>query len=202
MALVDISDPTNPRLVGRSGLDEYEAGVAIAARYAYGMGSWNGLHIFEIPPANPQPLAELQFGKIQGVGPLVYLSDRNGMEVISIGDPNNPQRVGGNSAVVPDNGIQQIAVSQKGVFVAAAEQGSVILDLFRPLAFEPLPMTASGTFGLRLTGPRGLRVRLQRSTDLLGWQTWQSITLSGGSADIVDADATGTSNRWYRAVGE
>jgi hypothetical protein len=42
--------------------------------------------------------------------------------------------------------------------------------------------------------------RLQRTTDIVRWEDWQAITLSGDVAEITDHDASTTPNRFYRAL--
>ncbi len=211
LEVVNVSNPLTPHGTGFYDAGGHVRDVAVSGHYALvavedgaGTGTDTVTVIDIAYPANPRRVGAYSgaFSEVAISGNIAYAGGTHGLEAIDIRDPARPQRVGGNSAIKPPNGIRQIAVAGGRVFVAAAELGLVTLDLFRPFELQPLPSTTSGTFGLRLTGPRGLTVRLQRSTDLLGWETWQSISLSGGAADIADIDATATPNRWYRAVGQ
>jgi hypothetical protein len=51
-----------------------------------------------------------------------------GVQVINASNPTQPRRIGGNSAFHPSD----ITVAGNNVFVAAGQQGLMILDLFRP----------------------------------------------------------------------
>jgi hypothetical protein len=138
LTFVDISDPTNPKLAGRSGMSG-PTGVAIAGRYAYIMGWLSGLHIFEMRPANPQRLAELQFGKVQdGTVPLAqrvtvsgnyaFVADDKGtVHILDIRDPENPQQVGDFAL-----GGEIYAFAPSGFLVSVVGNGLVVFDLHQP----------------------------------------------------------------------
>jgi hypothetical protein len=74
------------------------------------------------------------------------------------------------------------------------------MDLFRPFRLDPLPNFQPGTFHLRLEGPRGMGVHIERSGDLVRWEDWQTATLSGDSTELTDDAASSLPNRFYRAV--
>ena len=51
-----------------------------------------------------------------------------------------------------------------------------------------------------VTGPPGENVQLQRGATLTDWADWQTVTLSDAPVPVEDADVTGSSQRFYRAV--
>ena len=116
--------------------------------------------------------------------------------MLDISDPTHLQRVGGNSAMVGFYG--SIAVSGNHVFVP--DHGLTILDSFRPVRLQPLLGPGQGIRGLRLEGPRGVDIRLQRSTNLTEWEPWQVVTLGDVPIDIPDSQAVTTALQFYRAV--
>jgi hypothetical protein len=94
-----------------------------------------------------------------------------------------------------------IVVIGERVLVAGGRDGLAVLDLFSPpLNVLASPTQTPGNIDLRVDGPAGASVRLQRSTDLINWQDWQPVTLGYLPTPISDAIGTGSSQRFYRAV--
>src|SRR5262245_2017351 len=110
---------------------------------------------------------------IDGKYAYVWGEDWGGLAVLDISDPSRPLRVGGNSALTSFYG--SIAVSGNHVFVPG--RGLTILDSFRPLRLQLLLGIDSSMLRLRLEGPRGVSVRLERSTNLTDWEGWQQVML-------------------------
>ena len=132
-------------------------------------------------------------------GNYAYVADYDaGLQVIDVSNPTQPRRVGGNSAF----DAFDIIVAGNNVFVAAGEQGLMILDLFRapPLRLEPVSPQQPGAFRFLLHGEAGLTVRVQRSSNLRDWEDWQPVTLGAAPAELTDPDAGAIPRRFYRAV--
>jgi len=55
---------------------------------------------------------------------------------------------------------------------------------------------------LHTTSPAPSQVRVQRSTDLIHWEDWQTVTKAAGPSTLQDADAGTTPYRFYRGVQE
>jgi len=53
---------------------------------------------------------------------------------------------------------------------------------------------------LGMEGPRGVRVRLQRSTNLSNWHDWQSITLGAEPIEVSHTDAATAPWKFYRGI--
>ncbi len=73
-------------------------------------------------------------------------------------------------------------------------------DLFRGFRLDALSPIASDAFRLRLDGPRGVPVRLQRSANLTDWQDWLPVTVGGSPAEMADSSEGAAPRRFYRAV--
>jgi len=55
---------------------------------------------------------------------------------------------------------------------------------------------------LHTTSPAPSQVRVQRSTNLIHWQDWQTVTKAAGPSTLQDAEAGTTPNRFYRGIQE
>lgn len=216
LQVIDISDPTNPRLVGayRGG---YAYDVAVSGSYAYLAESpradrtnriGGGLVILDVR----DPLAPKQVGVYNAGGAFetvavagnhAYVGEGwlqgwcGGLNVIDVSNPAMPRRIGGNSAV-----STSCLAASGGRLATAAEggHGLAILDLFRGFRLDALSSMASDAFRLRLDGPRGVPVRLQRSANLTDWQDWLPVTVGASSAEMADSSEGAAARRFYRAV--
>jgi hypothetical protein len=124
--------------------------------------------------------------------------DRGGLQVIDVSDPAKPRRVGGNSSF---DG-QAVLVGSNHVFVAAGSDGLVILHPFTPLSGPPLSFgrVQAGPTGMDLVleGLPGLRVDLERSSDLHHWQSWTNTLLGTSPVGLTDPEAN--PRQFYRAI--
>jgi hypothetical protein len=70
-----------------------------------------------------------------------------------------------------------------------------------PAQLQALGIGAGGAFQLRLYGETGLSYVVEASTDLVHWQTVSTVTVPtiGGSADVQDKNASGSTHEFYRA---
>jgi hypothetical protein len=201
LLVLNISNPANPYPVGGYNTRGSAGDVAVLGNYAY-VARTGGLDVIDIRnPTKPRWVGAYDTtGSGLGVavsGNYAYVMDYlAGLQVIDIRNPVNPQRVGGNSAFV----AFRVAVAGDKVFVAAVEDGLVILDLFRPVRLEPLPSVSQGTFRLQVDGPRAVTVQLQRSSNLIDWQAWQPVTFGAAAIEVSDAEAATSPHRFYRFV--
>jgi len=53
---------------------------------------------------------------------------------------------------------------------------------------------------LRVDGPRGVNVRLQRSTNLTDWENWQSVSFGVAPVEFSDSEAASAPRRFFRAI--
>jgi hypothetical protein len=61
-------------------------------------------------------------------------------------------------------------------------------------------LTAEGTFSMTLTGQIGRAYRVEASTDLVNWGLLTNITAGVSAASLMDPDAAGLRQRFYRTV--
>lgn len=89
------------------------------------------------------------------------------------------------------------------------ESGSGMASVYGTLTaefFSPVPYTLravfvpSSTLKVQVWGPSGGSGRVQRSTDLIHWTDWQSITLATQPLEIIDPDSGTTPYRFYRVI--
>jgi hypothetical protein len=90
--------------------------------------------------------------------------------------------------------------------VTVTPGGAIFTDAGGVLVWEPgllrletVPELSASAFRLVIHGPIGLSGRIQRSTDLVLWQDWQSFNLSEGLAEVADPSMS-VSTLFYRAV--
>ena len=170
-ALIDISDPANPKSAGAfEGFGEYGVGaVGISGDYAYVTAKLSGLHVVQLRPANPQRLASLQFGTVNGdhgpgglassvavAGNYAIVADMDsGVHVVDIHDPGNPRRVGDYGS---RSDVYGIAVSDNHAYVGGTlwdgsnevDNGLQVLDISDPTN----PQRVGGvSFAGDLSGP-------------------------------------------------
>ncbi|MCZ7636653.1 MAG: hypothetical protein M5U12_11875 [Verrucomicrobia bacterium] len=204
LQVIDVSNPANPRRVGGYDTSGIAYGVAVSGHYAYVADSWTGLQVIDVnDPAHPQRVGGYDTGGgAAGVavsGDYAYVADGwAGLQVIDVSDPANPRRVGGNSSF---DG-QAVCVGSDHVFVAAGRDGLIILHPFTPLAGPPLSFgrVQPGPTGvdLVLEGLPGLRVDLERSSDLHHWQSWTNTLLGTGPVELTDPETN--PRQFYRAI--
>jgi len=95
-----------------------------------------------------------------------------------------------------------VALSDSHVFVAAYDRGLFILNRFTLLsgpAFSlALPALEGSSLRVSVQGVPGLRVEVQRSLDLLNWQTWTNGVLGSSPLEFRDPDPN--LRQFYRAL--
>jgi LVIVD repeat-containing protein len=140
-------------------------------------------------------------GSARGVavsGNYAYVADYTaGLQVIDVSNPANPQRVGGNPAPNPAVGV---GLSDSHVFVAANDRGLFILNHFTPGPVLSLasPSLEGSSLRVSVQGLPGLRVEVQRSGDLLNWQSWTNGVLGSSPLEFRDTDPN--LRKFYRAL--
>jgi hypothetical protein len=202
LQVIDVSNPANPQRVGGYDTSGNASGVAVSGNYAYVADELDGLQVIDVSnPASPQRVGGYAAGGFAyGVavsGNFAYLAYHTaGLHVIDVSNPVNPRRVGGNSTFA----ARDLIVAGNNVFVAAGQDGLVILDLFRALRVEPVSPQQPGSFRLLVYGQAGLSFRVQRSTNLQDWEGWETLTLGATPSELSDLDAGAVPDRFYRAV--
>jgi hypothetical protein len=179
LGLLDISDPANPKSVGR-----YEAGavfvkLALVGNYAYVAAKPNsgrgGLHVIDISnPADPRQAGRYDGGAeafdIAVSGNYAYLAQgprwngttyvSGGLQIIGISNPMNPQRVG---AYDTSGSVHGVAVSGSYAYVVGDGIGLHLLDISNPA--NPHRVGANDQIGIT-----------------------ETVAVSGGFAYVLDAE--------------
>jgi hypothetical protein len=144
--VIDISDPASPRRAGACAFNgESTSEVAVSGNYAY-LADRASLHVIDIAdPTTPRRVGGLQASVGQGsiglaaAGAYAYLAGgwydeaakvwRDGLQVIDVSDPANPQRIGGCDTSVSGTGV---VVSGHHAFMHSWGRGGVVIDISDP----------------------------------------------------------------------
>lgn len=203
LAIVDVATPQTAHIVGNYNTGGYTLAVAVAGSNAILSDGAGGFQVVDLSkPAEPRLLgrapADGWARHIAVSGRFAYVADAfSGVQVYDISDVSHPRRMGGTSAVDP----YSILTTANHLFAAGGRDGVAVLAPFIP----PLDVTASpvqdrGSINLRVDGPPGASVRIQRSPDMVKWQDWQTLTVGETPSIVSDTIPTGASQGFYRAV--
>jgi hypothetical protein len=101
---------------------------------------------------------------------------------------------------VRDNPITYLAVPESMDLSQLVLEGFSIDHVARVmLRIGPACVGSDGAISLPVSGPAGQAVRVQRSTNLVHWEDWQTVTLDGNVKQLLD-DPAATELRFYRAI--
>lgn len=203
LAIVDVATPQTAHIVGNYNTGGYTLAVAVAGSNAILSDGAGGFQVVDLSkPAEPRLLgrapADGWARHVAVSGRFAYVADAfSGVQVYDISDVSHPRRMGGTSAVDP----YSILTTANHLFAAGGRDGVAVLAPFIP----PLDVTASpvqdrGSISLRVDGPPGASVRIQRSPDMVKWQDWQTLTVGETPSIVSDTIPTGASQGFYRAV--
>jgi hypothetical protein len=177
LQMVDVSDPTNPELMGR-----YEYGgnadrVRVFGRFAYlagsfewGGGSRPGLLVIDVSdPHNPQraggyPISSTTYPinqlAVSSAGDLVFLDTGDGgLQVIDVSDPNNPTRTEDYEL----EGVTWVFSVLGGVEYAHTRSGLEVFDVINPAA--PRRIAGNSAFRARAVFAHGDHVYVAGDND-------------------------------------
>jgi hypothetical protein len=199
LEVIDVSDPANPMQVGEyhNLTGGWTFCLAVADHYAYVADGYihnsgargDGLVIFDI--TNPTDLRRVSAyhtsGSANGVavsGNYAYVTDGYvdsflgddysvGLVILDISNPANPQRVGGYRTSTSAYGV---AVVGNHAYVAAGQDGLLILEFTELPAFTQQSLTSDGELSLSWNQP-ALGMKLQRATRLTN-PDWQDVVSS------------------------
>jgi hypothetical protein len=215
LQVIDISDVINPRPVSRCDIPwGYGSHLAIAGNYVYvvcvGGDTSRWLEIIDVSdPANPRHVGGCDTcacaTAVAVAGRYAYVvSSSDGLQVIDISDPANPRRVGGNSTFTGARWPVTLNVTVSGdkVYVAAGEDGLIILNTYQPPPCIESAEFGDGGFRLVFRGEAGRTIWLQRSADLRTWEDWVILTATGDSQALADPSADSHPCQFYRAIGQ
>ena len=214
--VIDISNPARPQRVGGYRTSGSLVDVAVREGYAYVAEGvrWDGtnyigksgLAVIDLSdPTNPRRVGDYYYDDASHVTALSVAGNyaclmADGFRLIDLSDPFHPKLVGGTFGGLPNDDLNTLAFTGNFIYVPDYFQGLHVFEVRPALRLEPLRRTELGAFGLRLHGPHGVSIRVQRSTNLMEWENWQSVTLGAAPSELSDADAINVTRRFYRAV--
>jgi hypothetical protein len=188
--VIDVSNPANPHRVGGYKPSGWANGVTVSGNYAYVATRLEGLRVIDVSnPANPQEVGGYH---INGYTYALGISD----DVIDVSDPANPQRVGGNTGFSARGRCHQrsrVCQHRPGIGHPAPVHAA---DRTR-MSFGPVRAGQHG-IDLSLQGLPGLKVDIERSSDLQHWQSWTSGLLGTGPLELTDSEAN--TQQFYRGT--
>ncbi len=201
--LINIADPTRPRLLASHPIHAASRGLSVDGHTAYVYGFRGGYEVIDFSdPAHPRTLPwwsswSFPAGVVLGSDRIGYRPSEHGVEVWDVQDSNHPRRLGGNTSF----SAAGIAVDDRHLYVITRDREFLVLDRFQPTRLAVDVGSAPNEVTLQVTGLAGLRVRVQRSGDLRTWEDVGALTLSDGSTPIMDGSADGPSGRrFYRTT--
>lgn len=192
LRVVDISNPTDPKLLGSS--DElYATDIAISGSHVY-VADYNGfLRVIDISDsANPRSVATVptRGQAIQIAGDFAYLANSQGVTAINISNPANP----GAPETLPFPAID-LKVSGQRLYLTS-ETGMTVLDISNPTSPVALATheTAGSAHAVKLANGRAYLsdgdagLRIIDVNDLANMRQLGRLDLDGIT---VDADVAG-----------
>ncbi|MFC1957957.1 hypothetical protein ACFLVQ_00110 [Chloroflexota bacterium] len=161
---VDVSDPTSPREIGLLDVQYPTINLTLSDNITYiaGFASQRFMLVDITSPTQPQQLGEFKLSREQHVrihkqnmavsGPLLYVIDRDGLDIVDISSPESPQEVGfyANPLWV-DEELEAVENLQTGVTRQITEVDDILPDGFLDIALSgKYAYIAAGTSGLRV----------------------------------------------------
>ena len=211
VGIVNVQDPSRPFLTGKTPIAMTDSEFEIVARgdYIYVVGSagfWVAnvsnphapITVSRYPQPNPLRMTARD---LQIVGDYAYVLEAYGeLHVFSLTNPEIPIRIGGNANL----NAKRIWTTTDTLY-AVGKGGLAVCDLYEPNFGAPrmkiLSALGDGQARLRIGGPAGDKVRIERTRTLGGWSSWRSLAFGEVTEDIVDLQGS-FPEQFYRMVAE
>jgi hypothetical protein len=141
LAVLDISDRTNPVVMGTVGLDGPGDFISVTNNTAY-IGTWNNLQVVDVSnPTNPVPVTSLP-GYITGFsGNYAFVSSGFSLSVLDISTPTNPVPI---TSLNLGDYLENLEIVGNRLYVPNWQNGLMIVDISNPAAPAILGTYASG----------------------------------------------------------
>ncbi|HIG66624.1 MAG TPA: hypothetical protein EYQ44_02155 [Porticoccaceae bacterium] len=203
LAIIDVSDPTNPGMPVYMDTTGEARGVAVRGNYAYVADGPSGLHIIDVSdPSSPSLLSTFDTNgyasdvTLSADGAKAYVADgSSGLHIVSVSDSANPSSWGLFNTGGEALGIALSSDSSKA-YVANGESGILIVDVsdasnlnsigsleFANNVASGVALSADGATAYLANGPTGLQiidVSYAFTPVLLG-----SLDTAGSAVDVV-----------------
>jgi hypothetical protein len=131
----DVSNPSNPRLVGYCDTPGHAKALAVSNGYLYIAAYSAGLRVLRISdPAHPVAVGACEtYGQADGVavtGGVAYLADGNaGLAVVAVSDPANPVKM---AVYEPSSRLRAVAAEGRYAYVVGDGCGLRVVDVSDP----------------------------------------------------------------------
>lgn len=205
---LDISNPSSPREVGRRELNVDARDVALSGDQVFWSGP-QGVHVENVS----NPSRPVQVGTIFKFMPALatsrghlFVSDyyTTGLKVYALNPSGLPTEMGSTSKRNSD--ISRLLWANGKLFAIANSMDGGLLIFSDPFAPAPPNLSdirrdAAGAVRLTLKGAAGSPFTVERSPDLLRWETWSEGTLQETDAagrELIDDTASTTPYSFYR----
>src|SRR5690606_13382933 len=104
---------------------------------------------------------------------------------------------GGNGA----SGAAGVAIYNGKIYLTSQDHGLLVLNTFQPVPeLSSAVRMENSTFHLSWRAEVDQAVRIQRSSDLMLWEDWRTVTGTGTFQPLTDEGAGGTPMQFYRAA--
>jgi hypothetical protein len=142
LAVVDISSPTNPIVVGTVSTGGLGADkIAVTNNTAY-VGTWNNMVVVDVGnPTNPVVVTTLSGYVTRFAGDKAYVSDGYNLSVLDISTPTNPVQI---AAYDLSDYLENFQIVSNLVYIANWQNGLTIVDISNPAQPHILSTYAAG----------------------------------------------------------
>ncbi|MBC2726099.1 hypothetical protein [Desulfosporosinus sp.] len=146
VGIMDISDPTQPALLGKVYTQGRGWGIDVVGFYAYLADDWTGLKVVDIS----NPFAPVVVGSVDTAGSAravavqgnyAYVADmENGLQIVDVSTPSDPLLLGQSDTI---GDAVDIDLSGEYAYIADSKAGLAIFDISNPHKPELIASLAS-----------------------------------------------------------
>lgn len=203
VSLVDVTQSSSPQIVGTYDTPGDVVDVANFQHFAVAVDAKYGAYILDINnPSSPQLAGRYDHlenpREVVVVDQVAYVADdTGGIEAIDLRNPHQPARIGGSSVLR----AQGIAYDGTHLLAIGQESGMSIFNLAMPAPrFSGIVPSLSGGADLTVEGISDTILEISRSSNLIDWVPWKTVTLTNGMATLHEDGPSQAKNNFYRAI--
>ncbi len=155
LKVIDVSDPSNPVIIGSVDTPNWALGITLVGNTAYVAAGLSGLQVINVrDPSSPTIIGALKTNhfasEVKAVGSTIYVADsQGGLQAIDVSDPSNPMIIG-----TVDNlsdAVSGLAVIDDKAYVALDDGGLQIIDISNISPFSVIGSVNTPGFANGLT---------------------------------------------------
>ncbi len=199
LLIADIANPAAPRIVGSFDTTGDARSVTLSGNQAFVADGFAGVEIIDvsdrIKPRRAGAYETSGFAMRVGVrDQRAFVASSFGLQTLDISVPVAPQL----RSEFKNVAALDLVTSGGTLFVVTQTNALMAIDIDSPLKLAPI--TAAADFvGLRISGPLGMSVRVQSSTNLADWGDLRTVVLEEGATNLAGLSRNADSPRFYRA---